>query len=145
MGYQGVSGNSVAIEFDTFNNAGYAGVINNDGNSSNHVSIDTNGNLMNTGLTNVYGNGSCGFASGDSGPESQYGGRVHVERRFVDRQHQLWSGANLTVILSDPAESSTFTAIGSYPINLASLLALEHRVRWLHCGHRGRLGEPRHR
>src|SRR5581483_5973406 len=59
MGYQGVN-NSVAIEFDTYNNTGY-GLGNDDGNSSNHVSIDTNGNLTNTAFTNVYGNGSCGF------------------------------------------------------------------------------------
>lgn len=63
MGYQGVSGKSVAIEFDTFDNTGY-GLGDDDGNSSNHVSIDTNGSLTNTDLTNVYGNPSCGFANG---------------------------------------------------------------------------------
>jgi len=62
MGYSGVP-NSVAIEFDTYNNAGY-GLGNDDGNSSNHVSIDTGGSLTNANLVNVYGNGSCGFPGG---------------------------------------------------------------------------------
>jgi Bacterial lectin len=48
IGYGGVP-NSVAIEFDTFNTGG------GDGNSSNHVGIDTNGVLTDTSLTNVYG------------------------------------------------------------------------------------------
>jgi hypothetical protein len=62
MGYSGAT-KSEAIEFDTYNNAGY-GIGNNDGSSSNHVSIDTGGNLDNANLTNVYGNASCGFPSG---------------------------------------------------------------------------------
>ena len=85
MGYQGVSGNSVGIEFDTYNNTGF-GLGNDDGNSSNHVAIDTNGILTNTDLTNVYGNQSCGFANGT---EFQYSGRLHVEWRPVDGQYQL--------------------------------------------------------
>jgi uncharacterized protein (TIGR03437 family) len=33
-----------------------------------------------------------------------------------------YNGSNLTVIVTDPAEASSFTAINNYPINLASLL-----------------------
>jgi Bacterial lectin len=59
MGYQGVP-NGVAIEFDTYNNE--FGLPTDA--SSNHVSIDTNGVLTDLDLTNVYGNGSCGFPGG---------------------------------------------------------------------------------
>jgi len=120
MGYQGVSGNSVGIEFDTYNNAG-AGLGDNDGNSSNHVAIDTNGVLTNTDLTNVYGNQSCGFASGNpaQNPNTVAGCMSNGD---------LWTanigydGSKLTVTLTDPAEGSSFTAINGYAINLASIL-----------------------
>lgn len=62
MGYSGVP-NSVAIELDTYNNRGF-GLGADDGNSSNHMSVDTNGSLTNSALHNVYGNQSCGFPSG---------------------------------------------------------------------------------
>lgn len=113
MGYQGVP-NSVAIEFDTYNNAGY-GLGNNDGNSSNHVSIDTNGVLTNTALSNVYGHQTCDFSSGYLTPGCMSNG-------------DLWkvtigyNGTNLNVILNDPAVGTSFTAISSYPINIASYL-----------------------
>src|SRR5205085_4845698 len=55
LGYLGAAGNSVAIEFDTFDNGGT------DGNSSNHVGIDTNGNLADSNLANVYGISACNF------------------------------------------------------------------------------------
>src|SRR5438270_8116304 len=57
IGYAGVP-NSVAIELDTYNNGGA------DGNSSNQVGIDTNGNLNDLSLTNVYGNQTCDFGAG---------------------------------------------------------------------------------
>jgi hypothetical protein len=120
MGYQGVSGKSVAIEFDTYNNTGF-GLGNNDGNSSNHVSIDTNGNLTNTDITNVYGNASCGFTNGSPAQN------LNTVAGCMSNGH-LWTvnisydGSNLTVTLTDPAEGSSFTAINSYPINLASVL-----------------------
>ena len=120
MGYQGVSGKSVAIEFDTFNNTGY-GLGNNDGNSSNHVSIDTNGNLTNTDLTNVYGNGSCGFTNGNPAQNS-YTVAGCMSNGHLWTANISYDGSNLTVTLTDPAEGSSFTAINAYPINLASTL-----------------------
>ena len=51
LGYLGVP-NSVAIEFDTFNNGEVGG--------SNHVAVDTNGALNGTGVS-PYGVSSCGF------------------------------------------------------------------------------------
>lgn len=49
LGYQGV-GNSVAIEFDTFNNG--------ENGASNHVGVDTNGVLANNGVS-PYGVSAC--------------------------------------------------------------------------------------
>src|SRR5271157_4367271 len=120
MGYQGVGGKSVAIEFDTFDNTGY-GLGNDDGNSSNHVSIDTNGALTNTDLTNVYGNGSCGFANGTpaQNPNTVAG---CMSNGNLWTANISYDGSLLTVILTDPAEASSFTAINGYAINLASLL-----------------------
>lgn len=46
IGYQGIP-NSVGIEFDTWNNGG------GDGNSSNHVGVDINGNINSAALTPV--------------------------------------------------------------------------------------------
>jgi hypothetical protein len=119
IGYAGVP-QSVAIEFDTYNNAGY-GLGDNDGNSSNHISVDTNGNLTNTGLVNVYGNGSCGFVGGSP---SQNANNVPGCMSNGD----LWTisigydGANLTASAFDPAEGLMFTGFGSLPIDIASLL-----------------------
>jgi len=120
MGYQGVSGNSVAIEFDTYNNAG-DGLGDDDGNSSNHVAIDTNGNLTNTGLTNVYNHQSCGFTNGTP-PQSLYSVPGCMSNGDLWTANISYDGSSLTVTVTDPAEASSFTAIGSYAINLASLL-----------------------
>lgn len=117
MGYQGVN-NSVAIEFDTYNNAGY-GLGDDDGNSSNHVSIDTNGALTNTDLTNVYGNGSCGFAGGNP-PQASNTVAGCMSNGNLWTANISYDGSNLTVTLKDPAEGSTFTAINNYAINIAS-------------------------
>ena len=51
LGYARV-GNSVAVEFDTFNNGGLD-------TSSNHVAVDTNSVLANSALATPYGVGTC--------------------------------------------------------------------------------------
>jgi len=120
MGYSGVGGKSVAIEFDTYNNTGF-GLGNDDGNSSNHVSIDTNGNLTNTDLTNVYNQQSCGLSSGTPAQNS-YAVPGCMSNGDLWTATINYDGASLTVIVTDPAEGSSFTAINGYAINLASLL-----------------------
>ena len=120
MGYQGVSGNSVAIEFDTFNNTGM-GLGDDDGNSSNHVAIDTNGVLTNTDLTNVYSNPSCGFPTG-SPPQNSYQVAGCMSNGHLWTVNIGYDGTKLTVTLSDPSEGASFTAISGYTINLASIL-----------------------
>jgi hypothetical protein len=116
MGYGGVL-NSVAVEFNTYNNA--AGLPNDA--SSNHVSIDTDGVLTDVDLTNVYGNGSCGFTTGSpaQNPNMVPGCMSNGD---------LWTakigynGVALSVSLLDPAEGSTFNAITDYPIDISSFL-----------------------
>ncbi len=127
MGYLGVD-NSFAIEFDTYNNDYYGGT-NYDGNSSNHVAIDTNGQhtaggqLISTDLTNVYGNGSCGFPYG-SPPQNNYAVAGCMANGDIWTALITYDGtANLlNVTLTDPAENGAFQAITNYSIDIASLL-----------------------
>ncbi len=119
MGYSGVP-NSVGIEFDTYNNAGY-GLGNNDGNSSNHVSIDTNGNLNNAAITNVYGNGSCGFLGG-SPSQNPYNADGCMSNGHLWSVSVGYDGTLLSVSLTDPGAGSAFNAITSYAIDIASIL-----------------------
>lgn len=107
LGYGGVN-NSVAIEFDTYDN-GYT-----DGNSSNHVAIDTNGNLNDLALSNVYGIQYCGFGAG-AGCLSN--GDVWTALITYDGTSQ-----NLNVTVTDPAEGASFNAVVNYGIDVASLL-----------------------
>ncbi len=106
IGYGGVP-NSVAVEFDTFENGGVD-------NSSNHVAIDTGGNLNDLSLTDVYGVHNCFLGSNTAAGCMSNGGLWTANISY--------DGSNLTVKLFDPAEGSTFTAINSYAINLSSLL-----------------------
>jgi Legume lectin domain/PEP-CTERM motif len=108
MGYQGVP-NSVAIEFNTYNNGSF------DGNSSNHVAIDTNGVLTNLALTNVYGIQTCVFATPNTIPGCMSNGDLWTANIG-------YNGSNLNVSLLDPAEGLAFNAITNYPINIASFL-----------------------
>jgi hypothetical protein len=106
IGYGGVP-NSVAIEFDTFENGGVDS-------SSNHVAIDTGGNLTDTDLTNVYGVSNCVLGTNTT-PGCMSDGNLWTANLSYD-------GSNLTANLFDPAVGTTFTAINAFPINLASLL-----------------------
>ena len=116
LGYQGVSGNSVAIEFDTYDNTnplvGY-----DDGSSSNHVAIDKNGSTAITATANVYGKATCDFSTAN--PNTAAGCMSNGDLWTVNINYD---GAKLTVTLTDPGQGSSFTAINGYAINLASLL-----------------------
>jgi len=112
MGYQGVP-NSVAIEFNTYNNGCFVPAC--DGNSSNHVAIDTNGVLTNLALTNVYGIQTCVFATPNTVNGCMSNG--HLWTAYIS-----YNGTNLNVSLLDPAEGLAFNAITNYPINVASFL-----------------------
>lgn len=122
LGYSGV-GNSFAVEFDTYNNHGY-GLGNDDGNSSNHVALDTNGNLTNTALANVYGNGSCGFPSGGNPNQNDYTVDGCMANGHVWTALITYDGATslLNVTLTDPAIGSSFQAISDYSIDIGTLL-----------------------
>lgn len=119
MGYSGVP-KSVGIEFDTYNNAGF-GLGNNDGNSSNHVSVDTNGALSNAALANVYGNGSCGFTNG-SPAQNSYTANGCMSNGHLWNVTISYDGQKLSVDVSDPAMGAIFHAIDNYTIDIASLL-----------------------
>jgi hypothetical protein len=114
IGYGGVP-NSVAIEFDTYNNGSP------DGDSSNHVGIDTGGALNDIGLTNVYGNGSCGFPFGGP-PQNPNNVPGCMSNGDLWTVNVSYNGSNLSVTLQDSAESSAFTAFNSFPIDIASAL-----------------------
>jgi hypothetical protein len=63
LGYAGVN-NSVAIEFDTYNNGDNSS--NDDQNSSNHVAVDVNGALSNLDLTSPDGVATCDFSQSNN-------------------------------------------------------------------------------
>lgn len=118
MGYQGVP-NSVAIEFDTYNNTGY-GLGNDDGNSSNHVSIDTNGALGNASLQNVYGNASCGFPNGYP-PQNDHSVFGCMSNGHVWSVTIGYDGSALSLSLQDGA-GPVFVAFNDLPIDISSYL-----------------------
>lgn len=101
LGYGGVA-NSVAVEFDTYNN----GIANND----NHVSIDTNGTLIDLAAASPYGASGCG--PGISGCMSN---------------GDLWkvtigyNGTDLSVGVQD-GSLPVDNLISNYAINIASYL-----------------------
>lgn len=122
MGYQGVA-NSVAIEFDTYNNGnpGSLGRFAAEPDSSNHVAVDLNGVLTNSFATNVYGNGSCGFANG-SPAQSSYNVPGCMSNGDLWTVTINYDGSNLSVSLLDPAIGTTFQALTNQPLNIASYL-----------------------
>ena len=107
LGYAGV-GNSVAVEFDTFNNGGLD-------TSSNHVAVDTNGVLTNSALANPYGVVTCisnvGYTLG-----CMSNGDVWTATIDYDGTAQL-----LDVYVQDGGNAVQHI-INSYSIDIASLL-----------------------
>lgn len=122
MGYQGVP-NSLAIEFDTYNNGnpGSLGPFAQEPDSSNHVALDLDGVLSNANWTNVYGIGSCGFATGTPAQSSNAVAGC-MSNGNLWTATITYDGTLLNVLLSDPAEGTTFTAIDNLPIDIAALL-----------------------
>lgn len=106
IGYQGVP-NSVAIEFDTYNNGETGG--------SNHVGIDVNGSLASLSPVSPYGVSTCNF-----------GGNSYQQAGCMSNGN-VWTvtigydGANMTVIARDGAAASQ-VLIDAYPIDLATIL-----------------------
>jgi hypothetical protein len=99
---------SVAIEFDTYNNGA------SDGNSSNHVGLDINGNTASTYLTSAYGVSNCSFGS--------------YQNAGCMANGDLWTvtigydGSTLTAVLFDPAKNTSFVALDHYAVNIAQIL-----------------------
>ena len=109
LGYQGVL-NSVAIEFDTYDN----GVI--DGGSSNHVGVDTNGNISSVFRANPYGKVTCDF-----------GGTTFHTAAGCMSNGNVWTvvisydGSLLDVTVQD-GSAAAITLIDDYAIDIASIL-----------------------
>ena len=118
MGYSGVT-HSVAIEFDTYNNTGYS-LGDDDGNSSNHVSIDTGGSLTNANLTNVYGNASCGFAGGTPS-QNDYHAAGCMSNGDVWTATIGYDGSKLSLTLQDGTNAADVIYAG-VPIDIAAEL-----------------------
>lgn len=124
MGYAGPNlNNSIAIEFDTYNNHEGLGYFPTEPDSSNHVAVDTDGNLTNTFATNVYGNGSCGFSGGNpvQNPNTASGCMSNGELWTADISYD-GSTQLLNVALTDPSEGSTFHAITNQTFDIGSYL-----------------------
>jgi Legume lectin domain/PEP-CTERM motif len=116
IGYGSV-GNSVAIEFDTFNNGA------SDGNSSNHVAVDIDGHiddgtsLSDQALANVYGISACDFGSSTFYTQNGCMANGHVWTVTI-----TYDGTDLNATVSDPSEGASFAAITNDPINVGSFL-----------------------
>ncbi len=114
IGYGGV-GNSVAIEFDTYNNTPYV----NDGNSSNHVAILTNGYVGSSSdlnLINPYGVSVCDFMSPPYNTAAGCMSNGDVWTATIG-----YNGTALSVNVQDGA-SAAFIVYNSLPIDIASLI-----------------------
>ena len=109
LGYQGVN-NSVAIEFDTYNNG--AG----DGSSSNHVGVDSNGNIDSLIRANPYGKVTCDF--GVATPHTAAG---CMSNGNVWTVVISYDGSLLDVTVQDGA-AAAITIIDDYAIDIASIL-----------------------
>jgi hypothetical protein len=109
--------NSVAIEFDTFNNGP------DDGNSSNHIAIDEDGNIINgTGesdqnLTNVYGVSTCNFT-----PGTLYTAPGCLSNGDIWSVTASYNGTDLSLSVTDPAESGSTVIYNNLPIDISSFL-----------------------
>jgi hypothetical protein len=108
LGYQGVA-NSLAVEFDTYFNG-------DPDTDSNHVAIDTGGNLNDLNLTDLYGQSSCDFsvATPNTSPGCLSNGDVWTVTIGYD-------GANLSVTAQDGA-ALPFTVYSALPIDIAAAL-----------------------
>jgi hypothetical protein len=107
LGYQGASAQSVAIEFDTYENGG-------DDSSSNHVAIDTGGVLEDLDLTNAYGVANCNFGGG-IGTGCMSDGDLWTVLIEYD-------GTDLSLWVTDPAEGPTDQIYNDLPIDISSYL-----------------------
>jgi len=103
IGYQGV-GNSVAIEFDTWQNSEFGDPNNN------HVGVDANGNLTSLTTATPYGTINCG--AGKDGCMSD--GDIWTALITYD-------GTNLNLWLTDGSDS-TQNLISNYSIDVGSYL-----------------------
>ncbi len=107
LGYFGVP-NSMAVEFDTFNN----GAV--DGNTSNHVGVDTNGGLASAPLVNPYGVTTCDFSSGYLKPGCLSNGNIWTVTIGYD-------GFDLDVTVQD-GSAAPQALISNFAINLSTVL-----------------------
>jgi len=103
LGYLGVP-NSVAIEFDTFNNGGADP-------NSNHVGVDLGGALTDINATAPYGVGNCVTGTNISPGCMSNGDLWSVTASY--------NGTSLTVVVQDGAMAPQ-TVISSLPIDIAA-------------------------
>lgn len=108
IGYQGV-GNSIAIEFDTFNNGGQ------DNNSSNHVGLDTNGSLASNPLVNPYGEVTCDFG-GNNYLRAGCMSNGNIWTVFIN-----YDGNGLDVTVQD-GNAAPVSILSNHAIDIASIL-----------------------
>lgn len=102
LGYGNLA-NSIAIEFDTYNNSG-------SDNSSNHVGVDTAGALTDTPQADVYGISNCAFI-----PDTTAGCLSNGDTWTATI---AYDGSDLTVKLFDPAKGFWVTPIDNYAVDL---------------------------
>lgn len=107
LGYQNVP-NSVAVEFDTYNNGEIGG--------SNHVAVDVNGALSNLAAFSPYGISNCTFGNGIANPGCMSNGNVWTATIGYDGTSKL-----LSVTVQDGA-NAVQQAITNYSIDIAALL-----------------------
>lgn len=105
MGYQGMP-NSLAIEFDTWDNG--AG----DGFNNNHVAVSINGGTTISSIINPYGQINC---PGSATPGCLSNGGLWSATVGYD-------GAHLSLMLRDDLTGANFMALNSFAVDIASVL-----------------------
>jgi hypothetical protein len=110
IGYLGIP-RSVGIEFDTFNNGGYE-------HDDNHVEIDTNGALTNTGSVNPYGVSSCHPREVRGKPGCMANGALWSV--WID-----YDGSTLSVAIAENSTQRPAVNLLSLPIDIAAIIGAD--------------------
>lgn len=107
LGYAGMA-DSIAIEFDTYDNGGTD-------DSGNHIGLDTDGLMNDSPQAEVYNIPVCDFSTPNTKPGCLSNGQTWTANITYD-------GSELTVSLFDPTEGYWVSPIDRYAVDLPAII-----------------------